>query len=351
MVNIDKSKPVMITGATGYVAGWIVKKLLDEGITVHATVRNPDDKKKLKYLDILADKSDGKILYFKADLLNPGSFDHAITGCELIFHTASPFTSGAKNPQKELINPALDGTRNVLESVNKSSSAKRVVLTSSVAAIFGDTKDLLELPSGTATEEHWNYSSSIQHQPYSYSKTLAEKKAWEIVKKQNKWDLVVVNPSLVIGPSLSITNTSDSFKIIKQLGDGSMKMGVPDFNIGLVDVRDLAIAHYNAGFMPEAEGRHIISAESKTFLQLAEMLREKYGNKYPFPKKNLPNWFVVLIAPFIGQKRKMMARNLSHLWNLNNSKSVNKLKMKYRPIEDSIVDFFQQMIENEVFEK
>ncbi len=351
MKNIDKSKPVMITGATGYVAGWIVKKILEEGLTVHAPVRSPDNEEKLRFLKETAAKSSGQIKFFKADLLKKGSYEEAAKGCELVFHTASPFINKVNDPQKELIDPALEGTRNVLDAVNKTDSVKRVVLTSSVAAILGDTFDLLELPNGTANEGHWNTTSSLKHQPYSYSKTLAEKEAWKINETQNRWDLVVINPTLVLGPAVRPENTSESFRLIKQLGDGSMKIGVPDFEIGTVDVRDLALAHYNAGFIPEAEGRHIINAASKTFLQLAEMLREKHGDKYPLPKKTLPNWLVKLAAPTIGVKRKMLVQNLSYPWKVDNSKSIDKLKVNYRPVEETIVDFFDQMIENGVFDK
>jgi len=177
MVNIDKSKPVMVTGATGYVAGWLVKKLLDEGITVHAPVRDPNNKIKINHLQKLSDESGTEIKFFKADLLKKGSYEASMENCQVVFHTASPFTSKIKNPQKELIDPALKGTRNVLDSVNKSNTVKRVVLTSSVAAIVGDTKDIQDLPQKIATEKNWNVSSTLKHQPYSYSKTLAEKEA------------------------------------------------------------------------------------------------------------------------------------------------------------------------------
>ena len=115
MKNIDKSKPVMVTGATGYVAGWLVKKLLDNGIIVHAPVRNPDNKKKLEHLQRLSKESGTEIKFFKADLLQKGSYEESMKDCQLVFHTASPFTSKIKDPQKELIDPALEGTRNVLE--------------------------------------------------------------------------------------------------------------------------------------------------------------------------------------------------------------------------------------------
>ena len=258
MTTVDKSKPVLVTGATGYVAGWLVKKLLEEGITVHAAVRNPDNEKKLAHLNELAANSPGEIKYFKADLLTEGAYTEAMQGCELVYHTASPFTTDVKNPQKELIEPAERGTANVLESANQTASVKRVVVTSSCAAIYTDAIDTQKAPNGMLTEDIWNTTASLDYQPYSYSKTLAEKKAWEMANQQTRWDLVTINPALVMGPPLNPEAvTSESFNILKQLGDGTMKMGAPKMGLGLVDVRDVAEAHYQAGFKPEAQGRYI----------------------------------------------------------------------------------------------
>ncbi|MFZ4522456.1 MAG: NAD-dependent epimerase/dehydratase family protein [Bacteroidales bacterium] len=351
MKTIDKTKPVMVTGATGYVAGWLIKKLLEEGFTVHAAVRNPQNQDAKKYLDAIASTSGGTIRYFKADLLTDGAYDAAMEGCELVFHTASPFTSKIKDAQRDLVDPALLGTKNVLGSVNRTESVKRVVLTSSCAAIIGDAKDCLGYPNGIATEAQWNHSSTVEHQPYSYSKTVAERAAWEISKAQSRWDLVVINPSFVIGPGINPDATSESFSLVRQLGDGTMKSGVPDFAIGVVDVRDLAEAHFKAGFTPEAHGRNIISAENTDFLTLSSFLRKRYGAAYPFPKKSVPKLLVWLIAPAAGFTRKMIWLNVGYPWKVDNSKSVRELAMKYRPIDVSMVDFFQQMIDHKVFEK
>ncbi|MGB5541987.1 MAG: NAD-dependent epimerase/dehydratase family protein, partial [Gammaproteobacteria bacterium] len=191
MTSIDRSAPVMVTGATGYVAGLLVEKLLQEGLTVHAPVRDPDNPEKLKYLNALASAAPGEIRYFKADLLDEGSYAEAMAGCQLVFHTASPFIVDVEDPQKELVDPAKLGTRNVLETANRTPSVRRVVLTSSCAAIYGDNADLQQTPGGVFTEEIWNTSSSLAHNPYSYSKTVAEKEAWKINQAQSRWDLVV----------------------------------------------------------------------------------------------------------------------------------------------------------------
>jgi dihydroflavonol-4-reductase len=344
MNTINTDKPVLVTGATGYVAGRLIERLLKEGITVHAAVRNPDNKEKTKYLDALAEQLSGKINYFKADLLTEGSYDDAMNGCELVFHTASPFILNVKDPQKDLVDPAKKGTRNVLESANRTESVKRVVVTSSCAAIYGDSIDTLDMPNQELTEETWNTTSSLEHQPYSYSKTEAEKEAWKIAKEQDRWTLVTINPSFVLGPGINPHGTSESYAIVKQMGKGDFKMGAPDMSIGCVDVRDLAEAHYQAGIRPEAKGRYIISGENASFQKLAIYVKNKFP-AYPISKGKIPKWLIWLIAPTVGMTRKMVSKNVGYPWKANNSKGVQELGMKYRPLEETITEFFAQLVE------
>jgi len=344
-MNIDKTKPVLVTGATGYVAGWLIKRLLEEGITVHAAVRNPEDKQKVEHLVEMALASKGKIHFFKSDLLTEGAYDQAMMGCELVYHTASPFIMKVKNAQRDLIDPALKGTRNVLEAANRIETVKRVVVTSSCAAIYGDAIDLNTTKNGVFTEEDWNTTSSATHQAYSYSKVLAEKEAWKIAEAQQRWDLVTVNPALIIGPGTNAKATSASFDIVKQMGNGMMKMGVPDLNIGAVDVRDVAEAHYKAGFTPGAKGRYINFAENTSLLKLAQHLYSDYGSKYPLPKKHLAKWLVWLVAPMSGMTRKEVTLSIGHPWNADNSKGIKELGMVYRPLDVAMKEMFQQLID------
>lgn len=351
MTTIDSQAPVMVTGATGYVAGRLVEKLLGEGHTVHAAVRDPDNRKKLQYLDRLAEASPGSIRYFKTDLLEQGSYAEAMAGCELVFHTASPFTIDVQDPIKELIEPAKLGTRNVLEQANRTPSVKRVVVTSSCAAIYGDNADLERTPDGVFTEEVWNTSSSVEHQAYSYSKTMAEREAWEINRKQDRWDLVTINPTLVMGPGINPHGTSESFSMMKQYGDGTLKAGVPRWGFGIVDVRDLAEAHYRAGFTPEAKGRYIVSGHNSDLADLAAPLREHFGTAYPFPTRTMPKWLVWLVGPLANKAmtRKAVSLNVGLPWKGDNSKGVRELGLSYRPLEETVVDFFQQMVDSGAF--
>ncbi|MEZ4776610.1 MAG: NAD-dependent epimerase/dehydratase family protein [Bacteroidia bacterium] len=353
MVTIDKSKPILVTGATGYVAGWVIKKLLEEGLTVHAAVRNPNDHAKLSHLNELAANSKGQIKYFKSDLLANGSYAEAMEGCELVYHTASPFTSNFSDPQKELIDPAVLGTKNVLDQANQTASVKRVVVTSSCAAIYTDCIDVQAAPDGILTEKVWNTTASLEYQPYSYSKTLAEQEAWKMVKDQSRWDLVVVNPCMVLGPPLNPkTATSESFHLLKQLGDGTLRMGVPNIGMGVVDVRDLAEAHYQAGFIPKANGRNIIAGHNTNFLQMAQILHTKFGSQYKVPNSALPKWLLFLIGPMVNKAitRKFVRNNVNQVWRADNLKSKKELGMKYRSLENTMIDSFQSLIDNNMIQ-
>ena len=354
MKNIDKTKPVLVTGATGFVAGWLVKKLLEEGMTVHAAVRNPDKQEKVAHLNEMAKNSAGKIMYFKSDLLQEDSYKEAMEGCELVFHTASPFTSEFKNPQTELIDPAVKGTENVMETAKQTSSVKRVVVTSSCASIYTDATECTQAPNGMLTEDIWNTTSSLDYQPYYYSKTLAERKAWDMAESQSQFDLVTINPSFVLGPMLNPKfTTSESFTILKQMGDGTMKAGAPKMGVGLVDVRDVADAHFLAGFTPEAKGRYITSGHNTNFLEMALTLQDKFGADYGIPKKPLPKWLLSLIGPMVNKafSRKFIKNNVNVEWKADNSKIKSDLGMKFMPIKTTMEDSFQVLVEAGIFNK
>ncbi|MEQ1438856.1 aldehyde reductase [Fontimonas sp. SYSU GA230001] len=349
---MNPAAPVLVTGASGYVASWLVRDLLEAGYTVHGTVRDPQKKSGLEHLHELSESHPGKLKLFKADLLDAGAYDAAMQGCELVMHTASPFViSGLKDNYEQLVRPALEGTRNVLESCNRCTSVKRVVLTSSVVAIYGDSIDGQNVPKHTFTEEHWNTTSTVDHQPYPYSKVVAEKEAWAMQEKQDRWDLVTINPGLVLGPSLTKASASTSLVFIKQLANGTMFPGAPDLWMGVVDVRDVAQAHIKAGFTPAAKGRYITNAANTNALEMGRVLRKKFGSGFKFPLFTAPKALVWLVAPMAGLTRKFVTLNVGYRIGFDNAKSRRELGMSYRPLEQTLVDHFQQVLDDGILRR
>jgi len=168
---------VLVTGVSGFIAGALAKILVNKGYEVKGTVRSLGDKEKVSHLQ---EQLPG-VQLLEADLLTEGSFDEAVQGCEWVFHTASPFFHNPKDPLKDLVEPALKGTLNVLNSVEKAGSTKRVVLTSSIAAVASFSVP----PDHVYSEKDWNFDSVMEKEPYRYSKKVAEEAAWEFSKERN----------------------------------------------------------------------------------------------------------------------------------------------------------------------
>ncbi len=351
-MNINPSKPILVTGGSGYIASWVVKYLLEEGHTVHTTVRDKSKKDKYIHLEEIANNSKGKLVVFSADLMKKDSFLEAMQDCELVIHMASPFfVVGIKDAQKDLIEPAKDGTANVLNSVNATPSVKRVVLTSSCASIYGDNKDITLTKNKVFTEEYWNTTSSITHSPYSYSKTVAEQEAWKIANAQSRWDLLTINPAFVLGPSLTKRTDSTSINMMIQLGNGTFALGVPELWFGITDVRDVALAHVKAGFTPSAKGRHISCSDSIELLGLATYLREQFGEKYPFPKWSVPFFLVWLFGPILGFSHEYVEKNIGVPVKFDNSYTQNDLGIKFTDIKQTVCDHFDQLLRDGIIKK
>lgn len=345
-LSIPTDAPVLVTGATGYVAGRVIEQLLAAGLTVHATVRDPSKTERLGYLNALAENNPGTLQFFAADLLDEGSFHAAMADCRVVFHIASPFVRDVKDPQKQLVDPAVKGTENVLQAVNDTPSVQRVVLTSSCAAIYGDSIDLQDTPRGVFDEEVWNTSSSLEHNPYFLSKTLAERRAWELAGEQERWRLVVCNPAMVMGPGVTLHHSSESFALMKQLVDGSFSTAA-DLGMGVVDVRDVADAHVRAGFLPDAQGRHVLVGSSTSIMAMGKALQGRWSS-LKLPKRTAPKWVLWLAAPMVGLTREFVKKNVGLPWMADASKSERELGLTYRPLEETLGDFAQQLVDGGV---
>ncbi|PIN14397.1 Flavonol reductase/cinnamoyl-CoA reductase [Handroanthus impetiginosus] len=259
---------VCVTGASGFLASWLVKVLLQRGYTVKASVRYPNDPKKTHHL-LSLDGAKERLKLFKADLLEEGSFDPIVAGCDGVFHTASPFFFDAKDPQAELIDPALKGTLNVLRSVAKTPSVRRVVLTSSEAAVSFNARP--RTPE-VVVDETWfsdaewcrqNQQTKFKSFIPSLFLNLYDENAWWI-----SWSYKFIFLCL----NCDIKNTYTSAETF------------PNATYGWVDIKDVVDAHILAFEKPEANGRYLMVERTAHFSEFVRILRELYPN-FKLPEK------------------------------------------------------------------
>eukprot|EP00002_Diphylleia_rotans_P032941 TRINITY_DN6964_c0_g1_i1.p1 TRINITY_DN6964_c0_g1~~TRINITY_DN6964_c0_g1_i1.p1 ORF type:complete len:352 (-),score=83.49 TRINITY_DN6964_c0_g1_i1:117-1172(-) len=343
MSDGEKLPIVVVTGATGYIASHIVQQLLEKGYTVRATARNPSKTDTIKHLTSLSG-ADERLKFYAADLLDEGSFDAAVDGADVVIHTASPFAVGkVSNPQAFFIDPAVKGTKNVLTSVAKFPSVKRVVLTSSCIAVYGSPTERGE--NHLFTEADWNQHSTLDNDPYGLSKRLAEEAAWEMAKAQTNYKLVVVNPGLVIGPTLSGRSDSASVTILADLLNGKYRSGTAALSIGVVDVRDVARAHIEAMNNPNAQGRYICIDRSLWMMDIANILREKYPT-YPLPTSVSPKFLLYIVGPLLaGLSWSFISSSIGYELRLDNQKIKSELAFEFTDIKKAILDMAENLHE------
>ncbi|XP_078446606.1 NAD(P)-binding Rossmann-fold superfamily protein [Wolffia australiana] len=264
-------KVVCVTGASGYIASWLVKLLLEKGYTVRGTVRDLGDPRKTDHLRQL-DGANERLHLFQGNLLEEGSFDEVVDGCEGVFHTASPFFNTVTDPQVELLDPAVKGTMNVLRSCAKASSVKKVVVTSSIAAVAYNERP--RTPDVTV-DETWFSSAKLCEENKSWyvlSKTLAEDAAWKF-SKEHGIDMITINPAMVIGPLLQPTLNTSAAAILNLINGATT---FPNFSFGWVNVKDVANAHILAFEVPSANGRYCLVESVAHFSEIVDIIRRLF---------------------------------------------------------------------------
>ncbi|KAL2607779.1 hypothetical protein R1flu_026352 [Riccia fluitans] len=322
-------KTVAVTGANGFIATWVVKLLLERGYTVRGTVRNPDDSAKVAHLWELPGAKERLTLH-KASLLEDGAFDDIFAGVDGVFHAASPVLIKFEDPEKDLLLPALKGTINALSSAAKAGTVKRVVFTSSNAAVsFSEAAAYPTQPNVVVDESWWSDDEWCvkNEQWYMLSKLRAEKAAWDFVKDHQNFDLVTINPALVVGPILHNTLNASSEMLLVYL-DGSMKeLPGRARPVAVVHVKDVAMAHILAYEDPSAQGRYFVPGEPTMLVsQLADLLR-KICPDSPIPKKPVESGEKVFCPIFSAEK-------------------VKKLGLVFTPIEDTLRECIASLKEN-----
>ena len=332
---MNSNTTVCVTGASGFIGSHLVKLLLEEGYRVRATVRDATNEDKTAHLRAL-----GEMELFSADLMDAGSFDEAIEGSDYVIHAASAVYLTADDPQKEIVDVAVMGTENVLASVNRSSSVKRVVLTSSVAAVF-DAKRPTDY---VFSEEDWNNSATLADEPYSLSKKLAEQRAHEIAEQSESWDLVAINPVFVTGPVMTRVHCRTSPSLVRSLMQGRFP-GVPDLHFYLVDVRDVARAHLAAMNHPTPERRYLCATGSMSMREMAKALRSEFP-KSKTPRFALPN-LLMYMSPFFDKRFTFayLRTNLGRARLLNNARLTRDLVPSLIPSKESMLASARSFVE------
>jgi dihydroflavonol-4-reductase len=322
---------VCVTGGSGFIGSQVVRELAEAGHQVRATTRNALKAK--EQLGALGAE------WAEADLSKPESFDVAFEGCDYVIHTASPYRLTVADPQRDLVDPAVNGTVAVLEASHRSGSVKRVVLTSSFAAITDE-------PDGDFTEADWNTKSSLTRNPYYYSKTMAERAAWQFVGDHPGFDLVVVNPDYVIGPSL-IREVNQTVRTLVGMVTGLFP-AILDLDYPFVDVRDVAVAHRLAIETPAAQGRYICSAEVWSQKKLAEWIKRADLGLGPVPRWQMTNRFGTTLAKAIAQfqkpgERDYVRSNIGRHPRIDNSKIRRELGITFRPVEETLLETYRDL--------
>jgi dihydroflavonol-4-reductase len=321
------------------VGGWTIVSLLEQGYRVRTTVRNLAREPQVRATLARQVDAGDRLSFFAADLIQDAGWERAADGADFILHVASPMGVGEFKDQ-DLIRPAREGTRRVLQAGAKA-GVKRVVLTSSLMA---------SLPSAPAStlgptdESVWTDLDAPDVPHYARAKTLAERDAWEFIRQGARgMTLTTVLPALVQGPVLG-ADFSGSVELVARLLSGRISR-LPRLGFSLVDVRDLVDLHLRALRAPEAAGeRFAASSEFLWMADLARLLRERLGERAAkVPTRPVPD-FLVRLAGWFDSEARQLTPNLGQRREFSSAKAERVLGWRARPMADSLVDTAESLL-------
>jgi dihydroflavonol-4-reductase len=332
---------VLVTGASGYIGGFCITQLLDEGWTVRGTVRNLGREQQVRQsLGGAALQSD-RFSLFAAELMSDTGWAEAMAGADYLLHVASPIPPEQPKNDDELIVPAREGTLRALRFA-RDAGVKRAVVTSSTASVtYGHDEPRPRL----FDETHWTNPNHPDTNAYIRSKAIAERAAWDwMAKEGGGLQMATVNPGAVLGPVRG-ADFSASIEIVKKLLEGSLP-GLPRFGFPLVDVRDIADLHVRAMTNPGAAGERFLGAGEFWWMsQIATVLRDGLGPQArKVPKAELPNWVLRLASNF-DPVVKSVAFELGKERGVSCDKAKRLLGWAPRPYAESILDCGTSLLE------
>ena len=327
-----EEETVLVSGGSGFLGGWCLAELLRRGYRVRTTVRDIAREAEVRArLESEVEVGD-RLSVHAADLLDDAGWEQAARGCDYVLHVASPFPPVQPKDPDELIVPAREGTLRVLKA-GFDAGARRVVVTSSVAAVRGG----VESAPAPLTEADWTDPDNLRLEPYTRSKTIAERAAWDFVSERGEaGKLAVVNPGAILGPVLS-DDRSYSLELIERLLKGVP--GVPRIGFSIVDVRDVADLQIRAMTAPAAAGERFIAvARFQWMAEIAAVLRDRLGPAAAkVPKRTVPNLAVRAMGVFDPSVRSV-ASQLGQKVEMSSAKAEDLLGWSPRPVEATIVD-------------
>ena len=339
------SHPILVTGASGFVAIHCIAQLLEQGYTMRGTLRTMSRENEVRETLRQFVNADERLKFINIDLSTDTNWSEAVRDCEYVLHVASPFPLLNPAHEDELIKPAVEGTLRVLSAAHNA-GVKRVVLVSSNAAISaGHTGE-----NRTFTENDW----SRLDKPigaYSKSKTLAERAAWDFVnstENTRKLELATINPPFIYGP-VPNKDFPTSAELVRTFLQGDVP-GVARIKMGFVDVRDVASAMILALTTPAAAGeRFLISGGTMWIKDIADLLTKHYAERgfKKIPRLLLPTWLLHILAVF-DKRIALVIPSLNWDYELSNEKAKRILGWNPRPKEEAILAMAESLIEQEL---
>ncbi|MEP6785480.1 MAG: NAD-dependent epimerase/dehydratase family protein [Sphingomonadales bacterium] len=328
---------VLVSGGSGYIAGFLIRQLIREGWTVHTTIRNLEGERRVRAR--LATDND-RLHFFAADLTRDAGWADAMAGCTHVAHVASPFPAEHVKDANELIVPARDGALRALRFA-RDAGVRRFVLTSSVAAIgYGHPHAKTMF-----TEADWSDTTSPDTSPYAQSKTIAERVARDwIAAEGGEMEFASINPSLVVGPVMD-ADVSTSIEVIDKMLSGALP-GCPDLGFAVVDVRDLVDLHISVLTAPDmANERFIASGRTFKLIEIARLFKARLGVRArKVPARRLPD-FLVRIAALWDPMVRSVLPELGRTRHMDASHAKAILGWETRNEEDSLVDCANSLID------